>query len=162
VSAGALDRTGGDARRIAAAMDWGAVSLWDGTLRTPLGTLPGILSRATPSEPEETTAVAFSPDGTTLALAGNQGTVRLWDVTSQQPLGPALPTPGDRILSLAFSPDGGTLHVAGEHVPWQKYDIDPDRAVDTVCARAGAPLSPSPAAWNRFLPEVPYRQLCRS
>ncbi|MDC0773293.1 nSTAND1 domain-containing NTPase [Streptomyces sp. HD] len=148
-----------DGRRIGAAKSWGEVSLWDGALRTPLGTLSGPLSRATPGEPEEATVVAFSPDGTTLAIAGNQGTVQLWDVTSQQPLGPALPTPGDGILSLAFSPDGGTLYAAGEHVPWQKYDIDPDRAVDTVCTRAGASLSP--AAWNRFLPEVPYRQLCR-
>ncbi|MDX2827621.1 WD40 repeat domain-containing protein [Streptomyces ipomoeae] len=149
-----------DARRIAVAKDWGKVSLWDGTLRTPLGTLSGTLSRATPGEGEEATAVAFSPDGTTLAVAGNQGTLQLWDVTSQQPLGPALLTPGDGILSLAFSPDGSTLYAAGEHVPWQKYDIDPDRAVDTVCARAGAPLSP--AAWNRLLPEIPYRQLCGS
>lgn len=148
-----------DADQIAAATYWGKVSLWDGTLRTPLGTLSGTLSRATPGEGEEATAVTFSPDGTTLAVAGNQGTLQLWDVTSQQPLGPALPTPGDGILSVAFSPDGGTLYAAGEHVPWQKYDIDPDRAVDTVCARAGTPLSP--AAWSRFLPDVPYRQLCR-
>ncbi|WP_128429447.1 helix-turn-helix domain-containing protein [Streptomyces cyaneus] len=149
-----------DARRIAVAKDWGDVSLWDGTLRTPLGTLSGTLSRAIPGEGEETSAVVFSPDGSTLAIAGNQGTLQLWDVTSQQPLGPALRTPGDGILSLAFSPDGGTLYAAGEHVPWQKYDIDADRAVDTVCARAGASLSP--AAWNRFLPEVPYQQLCQS
>ncbi|MET9762190.1 helix-turn-helix domain-containing protein [Streptomyces sp. NPDC006372] len=149
-----------DAYRIAVATYRGKVSMWDGTLQTPLGTLPGTLSRTTPGEPEEATAMAFSPDGTTLALAGNQGTLQLWDMASQQPLGPALPTPGDALLSLAFSPDGGTLYAASEHVPWQKYDIDPDRAVDTVCARAGAPLSP--AAWNRFLPDVPYRQLCRT
>ncbi len=124
------------------------MTLWDGTLRTQLGTLPSTLSRATRGEPEGATALAFSPDGTTLAIAGNQGTLQLWDVTSQQPLGPALPTPGDGILALAFSPDGGTLYVAGEHVPWQKYDIDPDRAVDIVCTRAGAPLSPT--AWNRW------------
>jgi WD40 repeat protein len=136
-----------------------ACSLWDGTLRTPLGTLSGALSRSIHGAREEATALAFSPDGATLAVAGEQGTLQLWDVTSQQPLGPALRTPGDSILSLAFSPDGGTLYAAGEHVPWQKYDIDPDRTVDTVCARAGAPLSP--AAWNRFLPEVPYWQLCR-
>ncbi|GAA4340038.1 hypothetical protein GCM10023086_75360 [Streptomyces venetus] len=149
-----------DARRIAVAATYqGKVSLWDGTLRTPLGTLSGTLSRATHGAREQATAMAFSPDGTTLAISGNQGTMQLWDVTSQQPLA-ALPTPGDSILSLAFSPDGGTLYAAGEHVPWQKYDIDPDRAVDTVCARAGASLSP--AAWNRFLPEVPYRQLCPS
>ena len=148
-----------DTRRIATATYRGKVSLWDGTLRTPLGTLLGTLSRATHGAREIATAMAFSPDGTTLAVAGNQGTLQLWDVTSQQPLGPALRTPGDGILSLAFSPDGGTLYAAGEHVPWQKYDIDPDRAVDTVCARAGASLSP--ADWNRFLPEVPYRQLCR-
>ncbi|MFE0252246.1 WD40 repeat domain-containing protein [Streptomyces sp. NPDC059010] len=107
------------------------------------GTLSGALSRATPGEPEEASVVAFSPDGTTLAVAGNQGTVQLWDVVSQQPLGPALPTPGDGILSLAFSPDGGTLYAAGEHVPWQKYDIDPDRAVGTVCTHAGV-RSPQP------------------
>ncbi|WP_217212967.1 helix-turn-helix domain-containing protein [Streptomyces sp. AC550_RSS872] len=149
-----------DARRIAVAATYqGKVSLWDGTLRTPLGTLSGTLSRATYGAREVPTAMAFSPDGTTLAVAGEQGTLQLWDMTSQQPLGPALRTPGDGILSLAFSPDGGTLYAAGEHVPWQKYDIDPDRALDTVCARAGAPLSP--AAWNRFLPEIPYRQLCR-
>ncbi|EFL20307.1 putative WD-40 repeat protein [Streptomyces himastatinicus ATCC 53653] len=149
-----------DARRIAVAATYqGKVSLWDGTLRTPLGTLSGTLSRATHGAREVPTAMAFSPDGTTLAVAGEQGTLQLWDVASQQPLGPTLRTPGDSILSLAFSPDGGTLYAAGEHVPWQKYDIDPDRAVDTVCARAGTSLSP--ADWNRFLPEVPYRQLCR-
>ncbi|MFG2651183.1 helix-turn-helix domain-containing protein [Streptomyces sp. NPDC048436] len=147
-----------DAARIAAVEPWGKVFLWDGALRTRLGALNSTLARSAADEPEEATAMAFSPDGTTLAVAGSQGTLQLWDVSSQQPLGPALPTPGDSILALAFSPDSSTLYTAGEHVRWQKYNIDPTRALDRICARAGASLPPN--AWERFFPDVPYQQTC--
>ncbi|MFF8387059.1 hypothetical protein ACF053_25900 [Streptomyces kanasensis] len=134
------------------------ITLWDGRLRTSLGLLSGGLSKGLPGEPEQTTAVAFSPDGSTLAAAGSYGTIRLWDVASQLPLGTALPGAGDAVLSLAFDEDGRTLYASGAHVPVQRFDVDPERAVTEVCRRAGGTLTPT--EWRTYLPGVPYRRVC--
>ncbi|BBC29182.1 hypothetical protein SGFS_004730 [Streptomyces graminofaciens] len=113
-------------------------------------------------------ALAFSPDGETLAVTGDLGTVQLWDTDSHRLLGSSAPrllgsalsTPGDMIRSLAFGPDGGTLYAAGTHVPVQAYDIDPDRVAARLCARVGSGLSP--ADWRAYLRGIPYRAACAS
>ncbi len=56
-------------------------------------------------------AVAFTPDGRTLASAGDDRTVRLWQVATGQPL-LTLRGHGDHIYAVAFSPDGRTLATA--------------------------------------------------
>lgn len=81
--------------------------------------------------------LAFSPDGRTLAVAGEGGALYLWDPASQTLLGTALPTPGDELRGLAFAPDG-TLHASGAHAPVQLYDLNPGRLIGTVCGRAGS------------------------
>jgi WD40 repeat protein len=58
----------------------------------------------------EVTAVAFAPDGRTLATSGADYSVCLWDLTSQQ----CLRLLGVRGGALAFAPDGKTLAIAGE------------------------------------------------
>jgi WD40 repeat protein len=64
-------------------------------------------------------AVAYSPDGTTLASAGRDATVRVWDVASgAQRLSfrhPATGLPRTCYLCVAFSPDGSRLF-AGDAV----------------------------------------------
>ncbi|KAK4102531.1 WD40 repeat-like protein [Parathielavia hyrcaniae] len=54
------------------------------------------------------TAVAFSPDGKTLASASNDKTVRLWEVATGAPRA-TLEGHGDPVSAVAFSPDGKTL-----------------------------------------------------
>jgi len=54
------------------------------------------------------TAVAFSPDGRTLASGGRDSKVRLWDVASGKEIH-ALGDHGHGVSSVAFSPDGKVL-----------------------------------------------------
>jgi WD40 repeat protein/beta-lactamase regulating signal transducer with metallopeptidase domain len=53
-------------------------------------------------------ALAYSPDGRTLAIAGDDGMVVLRDVASDRVVG-QLGGHGDAVSSLAYSPDGRTL-----------------------------------------------------
>lgn len=63
---------------------------------------------------DEVDAVAFAPDGGTLASASLDGTVRLWDVARRAPLGEPLRGHAGIVNSVAFAPDGRTLVSAGE------------------------------------------------
>ncbi|AXG51866.1 WD-40 repeat protein [Streptomyces lincolnensis] len=140
----------------------GRVALWDGDLRHRVGILRNVFPA--PVDPssgsaESITALAFSPDGSTLAVGGDAGTVQLWDISTQQPLGPSLPTSGESADTLAFSPDSTMLYAGGKHVQLQRYVVDPDRAVSLVCSRAGnAELTR--AQWRTYVPDRPYRRVC--
>ncbi|HET6868780.1 MAG TPA: PQQ-binding-like beta-propeller repeat protein [Solirubrobacteraceae bacterium] len=54
-------------------------------------------------------AVAYSPDGRTLASASADHTIRLWSVANMTELGKPLTGHTDTVFSVAFSPDGRTL-----------------------------------------------------
>ncbi|MFI7316936.1 hypothetical protein [Streptomyces venezuelae] len=151
-----------DGKHLAAGGDNGRVALWDGTVKQTVGTLAGTYdvarARPGPRDAEAVTALAYSPDGTTLAVGGEHGTLQLWDAASRRPLGTSLPTPGDAVLALAFSADGRTLHAAGQHSALRSLAVDTEQVTASVCARAHGGLSRSD--WQKYVPEVPYRDVC--
>jgi len=82
--------------------------------RFPAGSFPG------PANGRKR-ALAFSPDGATLAGGGWGDTrLRLWDAATGKEL-TVFPKTGEDIVSVAFSPDGKTIAVAGDNV----YLYDP-------------------------------------
>ncbi|MFE3851684.1 helix-turn-helix domain-containing protein [Streptomyces griseorubiginosus] len=104
------------------------------------------------------TALAFSPDGRTLAVAYGSGQLRLWDLALNQPLGGGLGTSGDTIDALSFGADGSYLYAAGRHIGVQTYAVRPSQVAARLCARAGRTLSMG--EWHRYLPDAPYRRVC--
>ena len=76
---------------------------------SPIRRTPG---RSAPLTRAGVNAVAFSPDGHTLASGNHNGTVRLWNVADPahpRPLGQPLTGSGTAVFSVAFSRDGHTL-----------------------------------------------------
>jgi WD40 repeat protein len=134
------------------------ITLWDADLHTRTAVLRNAFPDAPADSPESISALALSPDGRTLAVGGDAGTLQLWDTETQQPLGGPLPTLGEAIDSLTFSSDNSTLYASGAHVPLQRYVIDPTRAVQRVCARAGGELTRN--QWRRYAPGTAYRRMC--
>ncbi|MFF4062474.1 helix-turn-helix domain-containing protein [Streptomyces sp. NPDC001668] len=137
---------------------FGTVTVWDrGTDRVPRAVIPAPSADTGCAACARVTALAFSPDGTTLAIAYGSGTVSLWDLDLNRPLGESPAGSGDAIDSLAFGLDG-YLWAAGPHVSLHAYPVAPAQVAARLCARAGRSLTV--AEWRRYLPGVSYRRVC--
>jgi WD40 repeat protein/predicted Ser/Thr protein kinase len=71
----------------------------------------------------EATAVAYAPDGRTLAVGAGDGNVRLLRESDGATLSCVQTTSGVRVEDLAFSPDGRTLAVCGLEGRLRLWDV---------------------------------------
>ncbi len=83
-------------------------------------------------------ALAFRPDGKTLASAGADANLRFWDLEDgKEILGPV---PAIEAVTLAFAPDGKTLATGGGR---------PGSSDLRLWELAGSQVKPRPIAWKR-------------
>ncbi|MFJ5829403.1 WD40 repeat domain-containing protein [Streptomyces sp. NPDC093089] len=135
----------------------GRILLYDGAMKSPRGVLVAGEPEGPDGSPVAVTALAFSPDGRTLAAGTRAGGVRLWDVPTRTAIGSPLPTSGDHVRSLAFSADGRSLHVQGSSTRPRTQSLDPERLADDLCTRFGALTRDE---WASYIPDVGYRDIC--
>ena len=97
------------------------VELWDAASGDRVAVLPGHTASVTD--------MAFGPDGSRLAVAGEDGTVGVWDTDTGE-LVVALPGHVGVVGSVAFSPDGSQLASVGADGLVRIWGLDLDDLVE--------------------------------
>ena len=92
----------------------------------------------------QVTALAFSPDGTRLAVGDSTGHVTLWDGEVRHRTGALTGTSDtasqgepEAVGALAFSPDGGTLAVGGTNGTLRLWDTEGQQLLGTDLPTSG-------------------------
>ncbi|GAA3458054.1 toll/interleukin-1 receptor domain-containing protein [Saccharothrix longispora] len=152
----------------------GEVVLWD--VSTPRN--PVRIGRPLVGHGGEVGAIAFAPDGRTLATTGDEldgrpASLMLWDLTDLprvHPVGHLSQTRERAVTAVAFAPDGRSLMTGGNsvdarHASATLWDLAPlldlrDREVRLACAVAGGGLDED--EWRRFVPDLDHRPTCPS
>ncbi|MEU6512280.1 WD40 repeat domain-containing protein [Streptomyces sp. NPDC046942] len=108
--------------------------------------------------------LAFSPDGTRLALIAPSGDYdrrpEVWDVSDpDSPTRQFYMPAASAFYSLAFTPDGKTLAVVRASAGIDLWDAEPQHVIADLCNAVGDPISEQD--WKKYLPDRPYQPPCQ-
>ncbi|WP_026422668.1 AAA family ATPase [Actinokineospora inagensis] len=142
-----------DGRTLATAADDKTVRLWDTS--DPAHTRPVGPPLSGPTDTLNT--VAFSPDGQTIAAAGAEDTVHLWTVGSRSADRP-ITTHSNGANSVTFGPGDNTLITGSGDDVIRRWDLDPARVAQQVCASTDGRLTVD--QWRAHVPQLPYEPPC--
>ena len=103
--------------------------------------------------------LAFSPDGTILAVGGEDGTT-LWDLETDEPIGTELQVPDDDGLAgVNFSQNGTTLVTQESgNFSWNAAFLQPAGALGFLCGQVGQSFTRQ--QWSQYVSGVPYQDTC--
>ncbi|MBK3575627.1 WD40 repeat domain-containing protein [Streptomyces sp. MBT65] len=112
-------------------------------------------------------ALAFSPDGTRIALIAynedngdNPSRPEVWDVSdSASPTRQFYMPTASAFYSLAFTPDSKILAVVRASAGVDLWDADPQHVITDLCNAVGDPISEQD--WKKYLPDHPYQPPCQ-
>jgi WD40 repeat protein/serine/threonine protein kinase len=99
------------------------VQLWDIRSRVRVGVLP--------TQSGEVDALAFAPDGRTLAVGRSDGEIAFWDTKTCEPLS-HISLDGLRFMRLVYSPNGEQLAISGEGAAITVWDVAGHRELTTL------------------------------
>ena len=101
---------------VSAGIDDGTVRFWDVAHHTELGS-------PIKADPSGVVAVAFSPDGKTVATGAEDGTIRFWDAASHTQIGSPQTQDTRTVYSVAFNHDGSILASASSDSTVRLWDV---------------------------------------
>jgi len=104
-------------------------------------------------------ALAFSFDGSLLAVGLEQGTVELWDTRSWQRLGYPLVGAEAQITALVFDLSGGWLTVASVDGTVKRWLVDPQAWATAACALTDRSMSET--EWSLYFGSAAYNPACQ-
>ncbi len=115
--------------------------------------------------PDAVTSLAFSPDGSALAVGDSAGGIRLWDSATAALLG-RITRQQQNIDSMGFLTDGRTLialssassDAAGPPGSLVSVAVDRSAWIRAACSIVNRNLTPT--EWRQFLPTATYRPTC--
>ena len=98
--------------------DMGEVLVWSRAATAPITLTQKLVGHA-----GSVTAVAFSPDGRTLASGATDGSIALWDLATGEQIAPPWSGHGQDVFDLTFSPDGRLLATSSRDTTIRLWDV---------------------------------------